>query len=160
MIFCEFLPNAFWFTNFDDFRSPLPPWEAALAKLSLEDQLAMNISSLSGLNKLDTLNQVLVATKEKRDICLEKQWKFTWKGETIILRDVADKLLVWVDKFKAIGNVIASYDPTHAALPWAGFRFLLQVLKPFLFVTYEESIDIGTGCCGRRSKNGGSASWT
>lgn len=100
------------------------PWEIALVKLSVEDQ---RILSLSSLDKLDALDHILEATKEKRDICRQKQWKYTWKGETIILRDVADKILAWVDKFKAIGDVAVNFDPTHAALPWAGFRFLLRV---------------------------------
>ncbi|KAH8147134.1 uncharacterized protein LAJ45_08934 [Morchella importuna] len=54
-------------------------------------------------------------------------WKYTWKGETIILRDIADKILVWVDKFKSIGDVAVSFDPNHAALPWSAFRFILQM---------------------------------
>ena len=37
------------------------------------------------------------------------------------------KILRWVDKFKAIADITAQYDPVHAALPWAGFRLLLQV---------------------------------
>lgn len=104
--------------------SPPLPWEAALATLSPGDQQALNLSSL---DKLGALDQVLEATKKKMEICRQKQWKYTWKGEAIVLRDVADKLLAWVDKFKAIGDVVVSFDPTHAALPWAGFRFLLQV---------------------------------
>jgi hypothetical protein len=32
-----------------------------------------------------------------------------------------------VDTFKQIGDVAVQYDPAHAALPWAGIRFLLQV---------------------------------
>lgn len=40
---------------------------------------------------------------------------------------MADKLFAWVSKFKAIGDIVVQYDPGHAALPWAGFRFLLQV---------------------------------
>ena len=43
------------------------------------------------------------------------------------LGDTATKILEWVDRFKGIGDVIVSFDPVHAALPWAGFRFFLQV---------------------------------
>ena len=56
-----------------------------------------------------------------------KQWKVKIRGEEVVLRDVGVKILHWVDKFKQIGDVIVQYDPAHAALPWAGFRFLLQV---------------------------------
>ena len=56
-----------------------------------------------------------------------KLWKIKFREEEVVLRDVGMKILRWVDKFKHIGDIIFQYDPVHAALPWAGFRFLLQV---------------------------------
>ena len=53
-------------------------------------------------------------------------WKVRFRGEELVLRDVGMKILHWVDKFKQTGDVV-QFDPTHAALPWAGFRFILQV---------------------------------
>lgn len=97
-------------------------WDLALAKLLPEDQ-----QQLRGLDKLDALGKALEAAIEKRNQCYKKQWTYNWKGEKVILRDVADKLVAWINKFASIGNVVASFDPTHAALPWAGFRFFLQV---------------------------------
>ncbi|KAF8417291.1 hypothetical protein EV426DRAFT_711742 [Tirmania nivea] len=32
-----------------------------------------------------------------------------------------------VNRFKEIGDIIVQFDPGHAALPWAGFRFLLKI---------------------------------
>ena len=46
------------------------------------------------------------------------------------MRDIFEKIIVWVDKFKALGDVAVQYDPAHASLPWAGVRFLLQVSTP------------------------------
>lgn len=45
----------------------------------------------------------------------------------MILRDVLDKIVRWIDIFKQVGDVAVQYDPAHAALPWAGIRFILQV---------------------------------
>ena len=71
------------------------------------------------------------AVKSKMDEILNKkkgeQWKVKFRGEEIVLRDVGMKILRWVDRFKQFGDIIVQYDPAHAALPWAGFRFLLQV---------------------------------
>lgn len=103
-------------------------WAKALLGLSEEDRKALNFGSLD--DKLDIINNVVEAVAIKRKLCIDKQWKFTYKGEKIILRDVADKLLAWVEKFKLFGDIIVQYDPVHAALPWAGFRFLLQVGVP------------------------------
>ncbi|KAI5794245.1 hypothetical protein FPQ18DRAFT_388611 [Pyronema domesticum] len=57
----------------------------------------------------------------------ENAWKIEIKGEKIVLRDIAMKLLGWMDRFKEIGDTIVQFDPVHAALPWAVFRFLLKV---------------------------------
>ena len=72
-------------------------------------------------------------TEKARLQCIARRWKYTKKtGETVILRDLLDKVLKWVDLFKQVGDVAVSFDPTHAALPWAGVRFLLQVQqRPF-----------------------------
>ncbi|SCO87393.1 related to vegetatible incompatibility protein HET-E-1 [Fusarium oxysporum] len=39
-----------------------------------------------------------------------------------------DNIIRWLDKFKGIGDVVSSFDPGHAALPWAAFRFILQAI--------------------------------
>ncbi|PNP78932.1 hypothetical protein FNYG_07797 [Fusarium nygamai] len=43
-------------------------------------------------------------------------------------RKYFDKIIHWLDKVKGIGDVISSFDPVHAALPWAAFRFALQAI--------------------------------
>jgi hypothetical protein len=50
-----------------------------------------------------------------------------FSGRKIPLRDLADKILVWLNKFKEIGDHAVSFDPVVAILPWAGVRVLLQV---------------------------------
>ena len=50
-----------------------------------------------------------------------------FRGKEVVLQDVGTKILHWLNRFKQIGDIIVQYDPAHAALPWAGFRFLLQV---------------------------------
>jgi hypothetical protein len=49
------------------------------------------------------------------------------------LRNQADKIISWLVKFKEVGDITVQYDPSHAALPWAGIRFLLQVSWDTLF---------------------------
>lgn len=41
--------------------------------------------------------------------------------------DLFSKIVKWIDIFKQVGDAAVQYDPVHAALPWAGVRFLLQV---------------------------------
>lgn len=64
----------------------------------------------------------------KQKQCEEKRWQPTFLGRRILLRDVAGKVLLWLDRFKAVGDVAANADPLHAGLPWAGIRIILEVL--------------------------------
>ena len=67
-------------------------------------------------------------TKEILNMKQGKDWKISFRGDEIILKDIGMKILQWVDNFKQIGDIVVQYDPAHAALPWAGFRILLKVL--------------------------------
>lgn len=49
------------------------------------------------------------------------------RGRPVILREEADKVIVWLDRFKAVGDIAMNADPIHAGLPWAGIRLLLEV---------------------------------
>jgi len=69
---------------------------------------------------LDTL-MVAKHICQTRDVVLERGQK------RINVRDLADKLICWVQKFVQVGDIIAQYDPAHMALPWAALRFVLQV---------------------------------
>jgi ankyrin repeat domain-containing protein 50 len=80
--------------------------------------------SAAGL--LDELCRLAVEQKEK---CNEKRWKFNFNGQQVILYDVAQKIFYWLQKFKEVGDIAVNFDPVHAALPWATFRFLLQVIS-------------------------------
>ncbi|KAF4965615.1 hypothetical protein FSARC_6602 [Fusarium sarcochroum] len=75
----------------------------------------------------DVLGDILRAAQQKKTEALQKRWRFVWHGRTYIIRDYLEKIIVWVEKFKAVGDVAVQYDPTHAALPWACVRFFLQV---------------------------------
>ena len=100
-------------------------WSKALDTLDadLRNSLVLNHASRSHV-----LSKALTEAQESRKVCMQKRWKYKKRnGEMIILRDVVEKIIVWVEKFKAVGNVAVQYDPVHAAPVWAAFRFVLQV---------------------------------
>ena len=73
------------------------------------------------------LGDLLKAAQEKQKICSDKRWTFTIRGRPVMLREEADKVIVWLDRFKAVGDIAVNADPIHAGLPWAGIRLLLEV---------------------------------
>jgi hypothetical protein len=75
----------------------------------------------------DLLEQLCHAAARKKKLCDDKSWRFDLHGRKYNMRDVASKVIVWVNLFKQVGDMAIQHDPGHAALPWAGVRFLLEV---------------------------------
>jgi hypothetical protein len=106
-------------------------WFDALQTLSEDEQQAIqNIQPIQTTQRplSGRIEELVSLTRMKQDECEKKSYKFHFQGKEIILRDVAEKTVRWLDTFKAVGDVVANFDPVHASLPWAGVRFLLQVL--------------------------------
>ena len=109
-------------------RSSEDLWARAVSKLSQDEQHAIN--TIHG-GKLETITSLLVFVQDSERVCTSKQWRYKRKsGEVVILRDLFGKLVKWLQRFKEIGDTAVQYDPVHAALPWAGVRFLLEVRCP------------------------------
>lgn len=100
-------------------------WDVALQTLSSGEKAAIQETPVDP--KREIIDQLRDVVQQKRDECLKQRWKFHFQGREIILRDLAEKVIFGINKFKEIGDVAVNFDPVHAALPWAGVRFLLQV---------------------------------
>ncbi|KAM0601578.1 hypothetical protein ACHAP1_008566 [Verticillium nonalfalfae] len=101
-------------------------WNAAVGELETELKLQIDTTQE---NKVKALDHLLAATEDAKQRMRGKCWSFKRDkgGETVIVRDVLAKVVKWVNHFKDVGDVIVQYDPVHAALPWAGLRFLLKL---------------------------------
>ena len=103
-------------------------WASALETLSHNDRRQLTL--YDDQDRLAILSDLQVLTESAKEQCIKKRWRFKRpgrNGETIVLRDIFQKMVVWIDMFKQIGDTVVQYDPGHAALPWAGLRFILQV---------------------------------
>ena len=105
-----------------------------LEQLREDDKRVINAFISSDGEISSVLSTVYTACKEKKEFCEKQSWTFTLRGRTVRLREEADKVIFWLDKFKQVGDVAANADPMHAGLPWAGIRLLLEVWK---FVVYS-----------------------
>ena len=106
-------------------------WNKALDTLSVELRNSLDLTKAS---RGYVLSEALKEAQEKRQTCAQKFWTLKKRnGETIILRDVIEKIIVWVEKFIAIGDAAMQYDTAHAAPAWAAFRFVLQIKITILF---------------------------
>ncbi len=107
-------------------------WAAALNTLGEEDR---KLVAFDGQHRLDVLSGLENLVASAKENSIKQRWRFhrPGGGQTVILRDIFSKIAVWIDRFKNIGDIVVQYDPVHAALPWAGVRFLLQVCRSLPF---------------------------
>ena len=103
-------------------------WEKARQRLSENDRKIIHdhVGSISA-GDVTVPNTLLEVAKEKQKICEDKRWNFEFGGRKIRLQNVADRVILWLDKFKTVVDVAINADPLHAGLPWAGIKFLLLV---------------------------------
>lgn len=99
----------------------------SLDRLS-DDERAIIREHLLNSHDIDlALERTLNAAKAKQQHCERKRWRFMLAGKTITLKDEAEKVTRWLDRFKAVGDIAVNAAPIYAGLPWAGIRLLLEV---------------------------------
>lgn len=98
-------------------------WEKAADHLCDEDKQHINILNA---DKREVLEDIIKVVEDKRKLCTLKQWKIKKRGESVPLRALFGNIIKWINKFKEVGDTLVQYDPTHAAIPWAAVRFVLQ----------------------------------
>ncbi|KAH8781592.1 hypothetical protein BGZ57DRAFT_887356 [Hyaloscypha finlandica] len=103
-------------------------FEEALKLLSDGDRTIIRKYTLPTAGEIDlALVQGIAAAKVKQRRCIERRWTFTFAGREVTLKDKADKVVHWLNRFKSVGDIVVNVDPMHAGLPWAGIRLLLEV---------------------------------
>lgn len=105
-------------------KRPEKLWEKAFACLKDEDKPWPSPQQLDKRAFLSDLTKVI---EDKRQKCVDKEWKLSHNDRVVSVREVFGKMVYWIDKFKAAGDVAIQYDPIHAALPWTAVRFVLEV---------------------------------
>ena len=103
-------------------------WSKAKEGLSADDRKIIDLCTSESSDSISVvLSKLVDEILKKQDECDQGRWKLNFKGQEIILRDVAAKIISCIDNFRSIGDIVANVDPIHVGLPWAAFRFLLQV---------------------------------
>lgn len=74
------------------------------------------------------VDQTYSAARDKKQQCDDKRWRWTFRGKDVVLRDEAEKVILWIDRFKPVGDIAVNAAPIYAGLPWAGIRTILEVI--------------------------------
>jgi hypothetical protein len=111
--------------------APKSLWAKAISELDMQESATLvDFIKSNPQDMASVLENIRHKTQRIVDAKRESASKIKVNGEEIVLKDIGMKILVWIDKFKEIGDLAAQVDPVHAALPWAIFRFLLEVGPP------------------------------
>ncbi|KAH6721991.1 hypothetical protein BKA61DRAFT_666739 [Leptodontidium sp. MPI-SDFR-AT-0119] len=104
-------------------------WAKALRKLPAKDgALITEAARNCSCSCQDLLDQLQKLAAEKQALAVAKGLKVRFRGREYKLRAVAGNIAAWLRRYQGIGDVAVSFDPVHAALPWAVVRFVIQAV--------------------------------
>lgn len=111
-------------------------WELAVAQLKPEHLEGFVNIDLKSMTKLNILQLFIQGAEEAKAECENKQWSYVnSRGEKVLVRDSVNTLLVNVNKYAAIGDLVFQALPSPGSLVWGGLKVLLQVSRlPLVFV--------------------------
>lgn len=125
-------------------------WEDVLVNFEKQignDDLKALLHSRHGEPRIQLLSSILDSVQRQKAQCMDKRWKFYYRGHDLNLHGILEKSALWIQRFIQIGDVCVQYDPTHASIPWALVRFTLQVtINDFeAMVSLAEGTEVVTG---------------
>lgn len=106
-------------------------WQKAMDQLPVEERRVFE-SKLEEFDKLqakEVFQKLEQAAQTKKVELAKARWKIPipLKDEKVFVRKAISKTIICLRRFKEVGDIAVSFDPTHAALPWAACRLLLEV---------------------------------
>jgi hypothetical protein len=113
-----------WASALSKLAEEVPSDHVILRKFISSDELLNSSADGAGKSLLGQLEIAVAQVVAYTDI---GPWRVEVGGRTIDLRKTVKRIAGWVNKFKGCVDVAVSFDPVHAALPWAAVRFVIQV---------------------------------
>ena len=76
----------------------------------------------------DIPHEITEIIEQHKNTMENKQWSLPFKvrGREVKIRKQLDSVWKVLQIFNAVGNTLASVDPVHAGIPWAGVNFIVQ----------------------------------
>ncbi|KAF2120404.1 hypothetical protein BDV96DRAFT_642224 [Lophiotrema nucula] len=102
-------------------------WKAALMNLPSDERTLFaeyRTTKTADINAI--IAKIVQDVEVKKNSAIERKWTFKIGSSTYNVREEAEKMLAWLERFKQVGDIAVNADPVHAGLPWALFRLLLQ----------------------------------
>ena len=112
-----------------------------LKRLSNDNRAIIQNYIFHNVNNIDlTLEQILIVVNEKQQCCIEKKWTLTFKKRTVDVKKKTDKLIDWLNRFKAIEDIVVNVDLMHVSLSWTVIRLLLEINRNIKSIKNKQNI--------------------
>jgi hypothetical protein len=99
-----------------------------LGKLNPTDRKTVRDMLPADVSRIDTtIVELHTYASELQQRSVKERWSWEYKGRQIDVSVLMDKIVQFSDKLKSVGDLVASVDPIHIGLPWAGVRAILEV---------------------------------
>lgn len=105
-------------------------WQIAWDTLTLSDRLPIDTvvkGSNCGENIFSDLERIAQQSKQNLHDYRGNDDNQTTGKDSVRVRLAISKIITCMRRFKEVGDIAVNFDPAHAALPWAAFRFVLEV---------------------------------
>lgn len=120
--------KSLWDLAFEDLRKREKNLVDAFEKILMaESEVETNLHN-GDASKREKQMSAFVA--KKLDAMNKEQWRFTIGDMSVDVREQVDRIVKIVLVAKEFISPVASVDPIHAGLPWAGVCILLPVSDP------------------------------
>lgn len=108
-------------------------WEQAISRLEPEDKEGTDLNSgIQDPNPLAILRGFVQQTEKKKEEFHERQWKYKdASGQEVLVRDRMNTLLVNLNKYTAVADLVVQPLPSVVSLAWGGCKILLQACLLF-----------------------------
>lgn len=120
------LPKNLWEEAYDVLREDDKDLVDKYEHILSTEVAACTADSLSG-NGRQLQEQMAALVAKKSAAMRSKQWRFIIRGKPVEIREQVGRMLKILTAVKDAISPLASMEPFHAGIPWAGFCLLLPV---------------------------------
>ncbi|KAK2603132.1 hypothetical protein N8I77_009612 [Diaporthe amygdali] len=106
-------------------------WQKAWILLCLKDQQIIDTVAQSFETHGEVFSNLERVAHQRKQEFYDRQWNSRLpisRENTVRIRVLISRIITCLRRFKEVGDIAVSFDPSHASLPWAAFRFLLEVV--------------------------------
>lgn len=119
--------KSLWGSAFSRLSDEKPDLVRRFSSILQSEADGVTLSSESGQQGPPTEAQLSDLIERKLAAMKNRQWRISLGKISIELRKQIDRVLQIVIEAKDLGSSLASMDPIHAGIPWAGVCVLLPV---------------------------------